>query len=286
MMVDTPSSGTLQRRVILLAFGFFSLFLAYNTAQLLQTAVNGSSGYTCLGLVYGWFSVSSLVAPYFIFRYGACCLLAPSGVAYVMMTASYLVPESSVFLLSSCMFVGVSAAFLWTSQGSYIGACAAAMAKSTGRAMTDCASELNATFYSIFACSGGVSAAFSYAFLSLAGPDSIKALFVVLTLCGCVGIALLALLAEPAAPHAAAMRLRAAAPAPPPDGEGDRARMVDGDGLAEERREPLPDGLPAAATAAPAAAETPTLLYMVREGGGGVCGRMRESERQRREERE
>jgi hypothetical protein len=268
-MVDVPTSSTLQRRVILLAFGFFSLFLAYNTAQLLQTAVNGSSGYTCLGLVYGWFSVSSLVAPYFVFRYGACCLLAPSGIAYVMMTASYLVPESSAFLLSSCMFVGVSAAFLWTSQGSYIGECAAAMAKATGRAMTDCTSELNATFYSIFACSGGVSAAFSYAFLTLAGPGSIKALFVVLTLCGCAGIALLAILAAPAAPHNAATRLRAAPRRPtsaPPDGESDGARMVDGDGLAESPAEHEPEGRPAAAAAA-AASEKPTLSYMV----GGRC---------------
>ena len=240
MLNASISSTAIQRRVRLLALGFFSLFLAYNTAQLLQTAVNGSKGYTCLGLVYGWFALSSLNSPYFVFRFGPRCLLAPSAIAYVMMTASYLVPDSSIFLLGSCMSVGVSAAFLWTSQGSYVGQCAAVMSKSTNCAMTDCASELNAAFYSIFASSSGVSAAFSFVFLTLAGPDSIRALFVVLTLCGCVGIALLAMLADPQAPHSGAMRHfslthNLTSTDPSRMREEESAGMVAGDALAAQR---------------------------------------------------
>ena len=276
-MVIQTSSSTIKRRVTLLAFGFFSLFLAYNTAQLLQTAVNGSNGYTCLGLVYGWFALSSIVSPYFVFRFGSRCLLAPSGIAYVLMTASYLAPESSIFLLGSCFSVGISAAFLWTSQGSYIGECALAMSKVTNRAMTDCTSELNANFYSIFATSSGVSAAFSFAFLSLAGPDSIRTLFIILTLCGCVGISLLAVLAEPRAPHDAATRIaglpRGPAPADPRPAaaaaagrEEERASMVDGDSLAA----PVADQTAAAAGRADctvtAGKESPHLAYMVGRG--------------------
>jgi hypothetical protein len=279
-MTTQVSAQTVKRRVTLLAVGFFSLFLAYNTAQLLQTAVNGSSGYTCLGLVYGWFAVSSVVSPYFVFRFGPRCLLAPSAVAYVLMTASYLAPDSSIFLLSSCFSVGVSAAFLWTSQGSYIGECASTMAKSTNRAMTDCTSELNANFYSIFATSSGVSAAFSFAFLSLAGADSIRTLFVILTLCGCAGITLLAVLADPQAPHNAAMRYfapktGASRTDPTPlvavaGQEEERVCIVQSDSLAGDRpAADAPDTMMTAEMAAAAAVsaqrrgDAPHVLYMV-----------------------
>jgi hypothetical protein len=204
--LKTAPPETLHRRVIVLALGFFALFLAYNTAQLLQTSVNGSNGYTCLGLVYGWFALSSLFAPYFVVRFGPCSFLGVSGLAYVMMTASYLVPDNSIFLLTSCFSVGVSAAFLWTSQGSYAGACATHMSKCTNRALTDCTSAVNATFYSIFAGSGGVSAAFRFAFLSSVEGEGIRPLFGVLTLCGCGGIVLLSLLARPDDIHQGALR--------------------------------------------------------------------------------
>ena len=183
-----------ERRVQFLAVGFLTLFLAYSSAQLLQTPLNKTLGYACLLTLYACFGMAAIAAPSIVGKYGPRKLLAISAVGYVIMVASNLYPTPGL-LIPGCIIVGICAATLWSSQGTYIGGCAVQLAQQTNRPLTECTSQLNASFYSIFMLSGGISA-IGASLIIMSVANAIKVLFIVLTIIGLVGIVLLGSLPE------------------------------------------------------------------------------------------
>ncbi len=183
-----------------MSLGFFCLFVAFSSGQLLQTSINGSAGYVCVMLIYIPFAVAALVSPLIVGTYGPTLSLPLAATGYVIFVASNVLGDVRA-LLPGCVVVGVSAAVLWSSQGTYLGRAASAMAAASGRPMTECTSELNGSFYAIFMSSGGVSSVLASAIMVAGGgtaglASSVRALFVLLTCVGVAGVLVLATLAE------------------------------------------------------------------------------------------
>jgi hypothetical protein len=66
-------------------------------------------------------------------KLGSRQVMRISAISYVFWTASYLLPDSRIFLGMSCAWVGLSAATLWTGHGSYMASCAQEMSQQTGK---------------------------------------------------------------------------------------------------------------------------------------------------------
>ncbi len=274
--VDPSSQKAIERRVLALGLGFFFVFMSFSTSQLLASSVMpGEGGLLCLFLVYGFFALATLSAPFVLSVAapgvdGAALprVLSLSAICYVLMTASYLVPDGEALQLFACAAVGVGGGTLWCAQGSYIGIAARAHAAAAGCSRSQSSTRLNSLFHAPFMISGGVSNVFaSVLLLSLGGSSgTISLLFTLLTCCGAAGVGSLLLLAPPASAGGGALgppcaargapppapavlpAVNCAAPwpapgvAPWPDEEGDRAALA-----------------PAAAPPAP-----PSPLYMLR----------------------
>lgn len=194
-------------RVTALAGGFFCIFAAYSTAQLLQSSVNGSAGLACLFSVYMMFAASSLCAPAAMAALGPARLsplLAASALPYVAMTAANLLPGLPLLLLCACASVGVGGGTLWGAQGVFMGLAASAHAagEPSPAVRSASASRLNTAFYSIFMLSGGVSNAVA-TIIMLALPDpaaAVDVLFSLLAVVATGGALLLLHLPSPDAP--------------------------------------------------------------------------------------
>jgi hypothetical protein len=192
------SSATYSGRVRFLAAGFFCVFVAYSSAQLLQTALNGARGYACLFAVYAAFGLCSLYAPALVSRFGPNALLPGSACGYAIMVAANLFRGEAAagLLVPSCVFVGACAATLWSAQAVYLGKASLELSTSEGRELTLCTSELNSAFYSTFMASGVVSGLFSSAVMMSGVPDAVSLLFLLLTGVGVAGVVAFALLPE------------------------------------------------------------------------------------------
>ena len=187
------SSATFTGRVRWLSVGFVLVFVAYSSAQLLQTALNGDRGYECLFAVYATFGLFSLYAPALVAALGPNRLLPAAACGYAFMVGANLYPGEGL-LVPSCVFVGACAAALWSAQAVYVGQVALALSRSEARELTLCTSELNAAFYSRFMFSGAVSGLFSSAVFFSGVPNAVFLLFLLLTGVACAGVgALLAL---------------------------------------------------------------------------------------------
>lgn len=196
MTASAATSRTIELRVRWLSFGFFLLFIAYSSAQLLQTAINGPKGYICLFLVYAFFGVSSLTAPKMVSWFSATALLPISAIGYVCMVSSNIF-ATEAFLAPSCAFVGVCAATLWASQSVLIGASSVSLSKVSGDELTLCTSKLNSQFYSIFMTSGIVSGIFSTMVMMSGVPNAVQLLFTLLTFIGTIAVFVLATIPQP-----------------------------------------------------------------------------------------
>jgi len=205
--ISMPSGGTLTWRVRALAVGYFTLFLAYSGTQLLQSTINGSAGFWCLGVLYALFAVSALVAPWVVARTPSYVIIPASASLYVVMVAANI-QVHPVPLVLSCAGVGFAASTLWSAQGVFIGKCANGYAAATRTPLTVATSQLNASFYTIFASAGAFSAAFS-SILLLSMRNAIGPLFVVLTIVGMAAVVWLMCVADAADASAAVMRPQA-----------------------------------------------------------------------------
>ena len=197
-------AATFFGRARFLALAFFLLFVAYSSAQLLQTALNGARGYACLFSVYAAFGLCSLYAPALVARFGANALLPASACGYVIMVGANLFRGESAewLLIPSCVFVGACAATLWSAQAVYLGQASLELSRSEGRELTLCTSQLNAKFYAVFMSSGVVSGLFSSAVMMSGVPNAVTLLFMLLTGVGAAGVAAFALLPEASDPSA------------------------------------------------------------------------------------
>uniref|UniRef100_A0A3P8X039 UNC93-like protein MFSD11 n=1 Tax=Cynoglossus semilaevis TaxID=244447 RepID=A0A3P8X039_CYNSE len=121
-MADT---GTFN--VVVLGVGFLLVFTAFNTCvNVEQTVVksldNGTftgSGYNSLGIIYGVFSVSNLLAPMAVTVIGSKISMFLSGLLYSGYIAVFIIPTTWSLYFTSVL-IGMGAAMLWTAQGLFL----------------------------------------------------------------------------------------------------------------------------------------------------------------------
>ncbi|XP_061556759.1 UNC93-like protein MFSD11 isoform X1 [Phycodurus eques] len=113
--------------VVVLGVGFLFIFTAFTTCgNVEQTVVKSlkndtftGSGYHSLGIIYGVFSFSNLVAPAAVSVLGPKVTMFVSGLLYSGYVAVFIEPSTWSFYLTSVL-IGVGAAMLWTAQGQFL----------------------------------------------------------------------------------------------------------------------------------------------------------------------
>ncbi|XP_032442880.1 UNC93-like protein MFSD11 [Xiphophorus hellerii] len=113
--------------VVVLGVGFLFIFTAFTTCgnieQTVVKSLNNStfsgSGYHSLGIIYGVFSFSNLVAPTVVTVIGAKLTMFLSGLLYSGYIAVFIMPSTWSFYLTSVL-IGIGAALLWTAQGHFL----------------------------------------------------------------------------------------------------------------------------------------------------------------------
>ena len=173
------------------------LFSAYIASQFLQSSIHGSAGITCLAVVYGLFAAAALFAPWAMGLLPPRMMMPLSAIPYVCFVGANIVPPTSG-LIVACAAVGVAAATLWSAEGLYVSQAAVSYSKRTRTSLTDANTKLNSAFYTIFSSAGFASYILASLILLLV-PAGGDVLFIVLTVCGGVGVILLCCLVEPAA---------------------------------------------------------------------------------------
>lgn len=113
--------------VVILGVGFLFIFTAFTTCgNVEQTVVKSlqndtftGSGYHSLGIIYGVFSFSNLLAPTVVAVIGAKMTMFLSGILYSGYIAVFIIPSTWSFYLTSVL-IGIGAAMLWTAQGQFL----------------------------------------------------------------------------------------------------------------------------------------------------------------------
>uniref|UniRef100_A0A8C7XCE0 UNC93-like protein MFSD11 n=1 Tax=Oryzias sinensis TaxID=183150 RepID=A0A8C7XCE0_9TELE len=113
--------------VVILGLGFLFIFTAFTTCgNVEQTIVKSldnstftGSGYHSLGIIYGVFSFSNLIAPTAVKVIGAKVSMFLSGLLYSGYIAVFIIPSTWSFYLTSVL-IGIGAALLWTAQGEFL----------------------------------------------------------------------------------------------------------------------------------------------------------------------
>uniref|UniRef100_A0A8C6T6F7 UNC93-like protein MFSD11 n=1 Tax=Neogobius melanostomus TaxID=47308 RepID=A0A8C6T6F7_9GOBI len=103
------------------------LFTAFTTCgNVEQTVVKSlgnetfsGSGYYSLGIIYGIFSFSNLLAPTVVAVIGPKLSMFASGLLYSGYIAAFILPFTWSFYLTSVL-IGIGAAMLWTAQGQFL----------------------------------------------------------------------------------------------------------------------------------------------------------------------
>jgi len=118
---DTSSKYT--RYVLIMGAGFFGIFMAFNTAQALQSTLNRTLGNACLCTLYGTFTVACLIGPLVVERWGPKISMIVGAVTYIGMVLSNLSPSWGLSI-PMYFLVGFGAPLLWTGQNVYLSRCA------------------------------------------------------------------------------------------------------------------------------------------------------------------
>lgn len=113
--------------VAILGVGFLFIFTAFTTCGNVEQTVLKSlrnenftgSGYYSLGIIYGIFSFSNLLAPTVVAVIGAKLSMFASGLLYSGYIAVFILPFTWSFYLTS-LLIGIGAAMLWTAQGQFL----------------------------------------------------------------------------------------------------------------------------------------------------------------------
>ncbi|XP_041719033.2 UNC93-like protein MFSD11 [Coregonus clupeaformis] len=113
--------------VVILGLGFLFIFTAFTTCgNIEQTIVKSldndtftGSGYHSLGIIYGMFSFSNLLAPTVVAIIGPQFTMFFSGILYSGYVAVFITPSTWSFYFTSVV-IGIGAAMLWTAQGHFL----------------------------------------------------------------------------------------------------------------------------------------------------------------------
>uniref|UniRef100_A0A669F2H3 Major facilitator superfamily domain containing 11 n=1 Tax=Oreochromis niloticus TaxID=8128 RepID=A0A669F2H3_ORENI len=116
--------------VVILGVGFLFIFTAFTTCGNVEVTefVNFAFLITfhfyfvpeiVLGIIYGVFSFSNLLAPMLVTVIGPKITMFLSGLLYSGYIAMFIVPSTWSFYLTSVL-IGIGAAMLWTAQGQFL----------------------------------------------------------------------------------------------------------------------------------------------------------------------
>lgn len=113
--------------VVALGIGFLFIFTAFTTLgnieqtvlKSLTNASNAGSGYHSLGIIYGVFSFSNLLAPTVVAITGPQLAMFLSGILYSGYIAVFISPHTWSLYVTSVL-IGMGAAMLWTAQGQFL----------------------------------------------------------------------------------------------------------------------------------------------------------------------
>ncbi|XP_028267153.1 UNC93-like protein MFSD11 isoform X1 [Parambassis ranga] len=113
--------------VVILGVGFLFIFTAFTTCgnveqtvvKTLHNSTFSGSGYHSLGIIYGVFSFSNLLAPTVVTVIGPKMTMFLSGLLYSGYIAVFIIPTTWAFYLTSVL-IGIGAALLWTAQGHFL----------------------------------------------------------------------------------------------------------------------------------------------------------------------
>ncbi|XP_041673393.1 UNC93-like protein MFSD11 [Cheilinus undulatus] len=113
--------------VVILGLGFLFIFTAFTTTgNIEQTVVKSlgndtfsGSGYHSLGIIYGVFSFSNLLAPTVVAVIGPKFTMLLSGLLYSGYIAVFIIPTTWSLYFTSVL-IGIGAAMLWTAQGQFL----------------------------------------------------------------------------------------------------------------------------------------------------------------------
>uniref|UniRef100_A0A673XH32 UNC93-like protein MFSD11 n=1 Tax=Salmo trutta TaxID=8032 RepID=A0A673XH32_SALTR len=122
-----PMGLPLIYNVVILGLGFLFIFTAFTTCgNIEQTIVKSldndtftGSGYHSLGIIYGIFSFSNLLAPTVVAIIGPQFTMFFSGILYSGYVAVFITPSTWSFYFTSVL-IGIGAAMLWTAQGHFL----------------------------------------------------------------------------------------------------------------------------------------------------------------------
>ena len=149
------ASSEYTNSVYLLTLGFFFVFAAFNTVQLLESSVltDKQLAFTTLSTIYAVFAATNIVAPKVVSLLGPRLGLGLGSICYVLLVVANIAPSWGTLVPASAL-VGVGAGVLWTSQGIYMSRCAAREARATGEKVDDITGRFNGIFWAGFQLNG------------------------------------------------------------------------------------------------------------------------------------
>ncbi|MFH1822959.1 MAG: MFS transporter [Patescibacteria group bacterium] len=112
---------SLDKNIIVMTFGFFLLFLAFNAAQA-HVAIffqNPRKGIFSLFLIYLFFTLFNPFAAALVSKWGARNSLFLGGLTYTVYMFTFATDTLSLVYIASIL-LGCGAALLWTAQESYL----------------------------------------------------------------------------------------------------------------------------------------------------------------------
>jgi hypothetical protein len=180
--------------VVRISSGFFFLFMAFNTVNgLVSTLVSDNRlVQAASSLLYGVFTLSTIVAPAIIERLGSRMCMFLGSIPYVLLVFANIHPCYELFV-PAYIGVGVGAALLWTSQGIEMSRAAVAEAARTGQSVEAINNRFTGFFWSCFQFNGALGLLIASTVLVLAPnfKDTVAPLFIGFGVVGACGVVIL-----------------------------------------------------------------------------------------------
>eukprot|EP00051_Salpingoeca_urceolata_P020113 m.299280 g.299280 ORF g.299280 m.299280 type:complete len:514 (-) comp19546_c0_seq7:279-1820(-) len=121
---NDPVARVRVYNILVHGVAFMVLFSAFQTASeysqpVLSALGHGDLGFLSASVIYGVFSVSTLISPHVVTYLGPRLAMCVSGLTYVIFIFSFVFPSLATILAASAI-LGVGAAVLWTAQGVFL----------------------------------------------------------------------------------------------------------------------------------------------------------------------
>ncbi|GFR62013.1 Unc-93-like protein A [Elysia marginata] len=144
--------GREVRSTVIITIAFQLLFTAFNALQNLHSSLHDEEflGLTCLAIIYGTATVSSILAPAIIARLGAKTVLVLSFGAHCFYILANLYP-SFASMAPVAIMLGFFHGPAWTCQSLYVTACAFSYSKRASSSPYNILSRFNSLFFGVLA---------------------------------------------------------------------------------------------------------------------------------------